>query len=312
MPVIEISHLRKVYGAKVAVDDVSLTVGGGEIFGILGPNGAGKTTTVECLVGLRRPDGGVVDVLGLDPLRDRTALTNAVGVQLQEAALPDKMTVGEAITLYSAFYDAPRDGRELLGELGIDDAWSVPYRKLSGGQKQRLSIALALLGNPQIAVLDELTTGLDPAARRETWSLIERVRERGVTIVLVTHFMEEAQRLCDRLAIIARGSVVALDTPAAIAAMSEAPHTLSLTAPERVDSRIAQLAAVETTRRHGDELVIAGGEEVAQQVLTQLSELGVTAGDVRLEQASLDDAFVAITGESLDSAAETLSEKELV
>lgn len=312
MPVIEISHLRKVYGAKVAVDDVSLTVGGGEIFGILGPNGAGKTTTVECLVGLRRPDGGVVDVLGLDPLRDRTALTNAVGVQLQEAALPDKMTVGEAITLYSAFYDAPRDGRELLGELGIDDAWSVPYRKLSGGQKQRLSIALALLGNPQIAVLDELTTGLDPAARRETWSLIERVRERGVTIVLVTHFMEEAQRLCDRLAIIARGSVVALDTPAAIAAMSEAPHTLRLTAPERVDSRIAQLAAVETTRRHGDELVIAGGEEVAQQVLTQLSELGVTAGDVRLEQASLDDAFVAITGESLDSAAETLSEKELV
>ena len=312
MPVIEISHLRKVYGAKVAVDDVSLTVGGGEIFGILGPNGAGKTTTVECLVGLRRPDGGVVDVLGLAPLRDRTALTNAVGVQLQEAALPDKMTVGEAITLYSAFYDAPRDGRELLGELGIDDAWSVPYRKLSGGQKQRLSIALALLGNPQIAVLDELTTGLDPAARRETWSLIERVRERGVTIVLVTHFMEEAQRLCDRLAIIARGSVVALDTPAAIAAMSEAPHTLRLTAPERVDSRIAQLAAVETTRRHGDELVIAGGEEVAQQVLTQLSELGVTAGDVRLEQASLDDAFVAITGESLDSAAETLSEKELV
>lgn len=312
MPVIEISHLRKVYGEKVAVDDVSLTVERGEIFGILGPNGAGKTTTVECLVGLRRPDGGSIDVLGLDPLRDRTALTNAVGVQLQEAALPDKMTVGEAITLYSAFYDAPRDGRELLGELGIEDAWSVSYRKLSGGQKQRLSIALALLGNPQIAVLDELTTGLDPAARRETWSLIERVRERGVTIVLVTHFMEEAQRLCDRLAIIARGSVVALDTPAAIAAMSEAPHTLRLTAPERVDARVAQLAAVETTRRHGDELVIAGGDEMAQQVLTQLSELGVTAGDVRLEQASLDDAFVAITGESLDSAAKNLPEKELV
>ncbi|GAB3306387.1 ATP-binding cassette domain-containing protein [Epidermidibacterium keratini] len=312
MPVIEISHLRKVYGEKVAVDDVSLTVEKGEIFGILGPNGAGKTTTVECVVGLRRRDAGSVNVLGLDPLQDRRALTNAVGVQLQEAALPEKMTVGEAITLYSTFYDSPRDGRELLVELGVQQAWSTPYRKLSGGQKQRLSIALALLGNPQIAVLDELTTGLDPAARRETWSLIERVRDSGVTILLVTHLMEEAQRLCDRLAIIARGRVVALDSPAAIAAMSTAPHTLRLAADGRDLSSLQRLPSVESVHRDGGDVVVVGGAELAQEVLTQLSADGVIARDVRLQQATLDDAFVAITGNDPDASAEPHTEKELV
>ena len=212
-PVIDVRHLYKRYGDTVAVDDVSFSVQPGEIFGILGPNGAGKTTTVECVEGLRAPDGGTISVLGLDPRRDRAELTQRVGVQLQDSQLPDRLRVAEALELYSAFYRTPADWRSLLEVLGLAAKARTPYGKLSGGQKQRLSIALALVGNPEVAVLDELTTGLDPQARRDTWELIEGVRDRGVTIVLVTHFMEEAERLCDRVALIDTGRVVAVDTP---------------------------------------------------------------------------------------------------
>ena len=168
MTVIDVEHVHKQYGEKVAVDDVSFTVEEGEIFGILGRNGAGKTTTVECVVGLRRPDGGQVRVLGMDPQRDGHELRQQVGVQLQESDLPDKLTVAEAIDLYASFYRAPADGRAMLELLGLADKRNTRYKKLSGGQKQRLSIALALIGRPRIAVLNELTTGLDPAARRDT------------------------------------------------------------------------------------------------------------------------------------------------
>src|SRR5690606_6073762 len=214
MNVIEVSHLHKRYGDTVAVDDVSFTVEEGEIFGILGPNGAGKTTTVESIEGLRRPDRGHIRVLGLDPQRDRSQLRQRVGAQLQETRLPDKLKVWEALDLYASYYHRPADWPALLQTLGIAGQRDTRYRKLSGGQKQKLSIALALVGNPQVAVLDELTTGLDPQARRDTWNLVERVRDRGVTIVLVTHFMDEAERLCDRLAVIDSGRIVALDTPA--------------------------------------------------------------------------------------------------
>jgi ABC-2 type transport system ATP-binding protein len=196
MAVIDVEHVRKRYGEKVAVEDVSFTVEEGEIFGILGRNGAGKTTTVECVVGLRRPDGGLVRVLGMDPRRDGHELRQQVGVQLQESELPDKLTVAEAIDLYASFYRTPADGRALLNLLGLAGQRNTRYRKLSGGQKQRLSIALALIGRPRIAVLDELTTGLDPAARRGTWALIEDIRRQGVTIVLVSHFMEERRSGC--------------------------------------------------------------------------------------------------------------------
>src|SRR6516164_4166891 len=216
--IIEVRGLRKEYGDTVAVDNVSFTVQEGEIFGILGPNGAGKTTTVECIEGLRKPDGGEISVLGLDPLRDHAELTQLLGIQLQESQLPPKLRVAEALDLYSSFYKAPADWRSLLEVLGLRDKSETMFRKLSGGQKQRLSIALALVGSPRVAVLDELTTGLDPQARRDTWELIEGIRDRGVTIVLVTHFMEEAERLCDRVALIDRGRVVALDTPASLAA----------------------------------------------------------------------------------------------
>ena len=216
MNVIEVTDLVKRYGDRTAVDGVSFSVEEGEIFAILGPNGAGKTTTVESISGLRTPDSGTIRVLGLDPQRDRDELRRVVGVQLQESELPDQMRVREAVELYASFYAGPRDGERLLADLGLADKRKSQFGKLSGGEKQRLSIALALIGNPKIAILDELTTGLDPQARRDTWQLIEDVRAGGVTVILVTHFMEEAERLADRIALIDAGRVVALDTPAGI------------------------------------------------------------------------------------------------
>ncbi|WDZ87915.1 ABC transporter ATP-binding protein [Micromonospora cathayae] len=216
MPVIEVTNLHKRYGSQVAVRDVSFTVTAGEVFGVLGTNGAGKTTTVECVAGLRVPNGGGVSVLGLDPRADAARLRPRVGVQLQEAQLPDRIRVHEALDLYASFYPRPLDPDVLLDELGLLAQRGVAWRKLSGGQKQRLSIALALVGDPEVALLDELSTGLDPHGRREVWAVVERLRDRGVTILLVTHLMAEAERLCDRVAVIDAGRVVALDTPAAL------------------------------------------------------------------------------------------------
>ncbi|MER7858392.1 ABC transporter ATP-binding protein [Amycolatopsis japonica] len=214
MPIIEVTNLRKTYGEHVAVDDVSFHVEQGEIFGILGTNGAGKTTTVECLQGLRTPDSGSMSVLGLDPGKDHAGLRQRLGSQLQESRLPDKIKVHEALDLYASFYANPADTGDLLAKLGLTGQRDKYFGKLSGGQKQRVSIALALVGRPEVAVLDELTTGLDPHARRDTWKLVEAVRDTGVTVLLVTHFMDEAERLCDRLAIFDAGRVVATGTPA--------------------------------------------------------------------------------------------------
>jgi len=213
---IEVAGLRKRYGQKVAVDDVSFTVAEGEIFGLLGRNGAGKSTTVDCVVGLRTPDQGRIRVAGLEPRRDRRELRQILGVQLQESQLPDKLTVAEAMRLYASFYRHPADIDGLLAMLDLTEKRNTRYRRLSGGQKQRLSIALALIGRPRIAILDELTTGLDPVARRDSWQLIDDIRNTGVTIMLITHFMFEAERLCDRVAIMREGQIVALGTPAAL------------------------------------------------------------------------------------------------
>jgi ABC-2 type transport system ATP-binding protein len=218
--IIEVTELRKRYGATVAVDGISLTAQAGEILGIVGPNGAGKTTTVECLEGLRRPDAGTVRVLGLDPRRQGAELHQRIGVQLQQAALPDRLKVWEALDLYAAFYRNPADWRRLLEEWGLAAKRDAAFADLSGGQRQRLFIALALVGRPEVVFLDELTTGLDPQARRATWELVRQVRAKGATVVLVTHFMEEAELLCDRVAIVDRGRVVALDTPARWSAAS--------------------------------------------------------------------------------------------
>jgi ABC-2 type transport system ATP-binding protein len=233
MTAIEVERLRKQYGAKVAVDDVSFTVAEGEIFGLLGRNGAGKSTTVDCLAGLRAPDRGRIRVAGLDPRRDQRELRHLLGVQLQESALPYKLTVAEAMRLYASFYRNPADIAGLLDMLDLTEKRDTRYRKLSGGQKQRLSIALALIGRPRIAILDELTTGLDPVARRDTWVLIDDIRKQGVTIMLVTHFMTEAERLCDRVAILEAGRVAAIGTPAELARPTLEDTFVALTAGRR-------------------------------------------------------------------------------
>jgi ABC-2 type transport system ATP-binding protein len=297
MTVIDAEHVHKRYGEKVAVDDVSLTVDEGEIFGILGRNGAGKTTTVECLMGLRRPDRGRIRVLGMDPRRGGPGLREQVGVQLQESALPDKLTVAEAIGLYGSFYRTPADGRALLDLLGLAGERNTRYKKLSGGQKQRLSIALALIGRPRIAVLDELTTGLDPAARRGTWGLIADIRRQGVTIVLVTHFMEEAERLCDRVAVIEAGRVAAIGSPAGLAVRLGGEQRISFHPSGPLDGRLLTgLPGVTGVTRTGDTVVVTGTGDALTAVTSALARRGLTAQRLRVEQPSLEDAFVAVTG----------------
>ncbi|WP_089153947.1 ABC transporter ATP-binding protein [Micromonospora sp. NBS 11-29] len=297
MPVIEVEHLHKRYGDKVAVDDVSFTVEQGEIFGVLGRNGAGKTTTVECVQGLRRADRGTVRVLGLDPVRDRTEVRQRVGAQLQESQLPDKLRVREALDLYRSFYRNRADIDELLTDLGLAEQRNTAFHKLSGGQKQRLSVALALVGRPEIAVLDELTTGLDPKGRRDTWDLVERIRDRGVTVVLVTHFMAEAERLCDRLALIDAGRVVAIDTPSGLMSRVDAEHRVHFRPLDEFDDAVLSvLPEVGSVRRDGDEVTVTGPEEVLQAVLSTLAEQKIRYSGLRVEQPTLDDAFVSLTG----------------
>ena len=295
--VIEVQHLHKSYGATVAANDISITVRKGEIFGILGPNGAGKTTTVECIEGLRTPDSGDIRVLGLDPKHDRAELTQRLGVQLQDSQLPGRLRVAEALKLYSAFYRAPADWHELMEVLGLADKSNTSFDKLSGGQKQRLSIALALVGSPQVAVLDELTTGLDPQARRDTWDLIEGVRDRGVTIVLVTHFMEEAERLCDRVAVIDGGRLVVVDTPAALTERVEVEQRIQFSPSQPIDDTLlTSLPDVTSVVSRGDVVVVTGNSNALNAVTSTLALHQIVAHQLRVEQASLEDAFLALTG----------------
>ncbi len=300
LPAVEIRHLRKTYGPLVAVDDVSLSVAEGEIFGILGPNGAGKTTTVECAIGLRTADAGTVRLLGLDPRADRDEVREIVGVQLQTGALPGKLRVGEILAEYQSFYRQPADVGELVEVLGLGAKRGDYYKSLSGGQRQRLSVALALIGRPKIAVLDEMTTGLDPQARRDTWELIEAIRARGVTIVLVTHFMEEAERLCDRVALIDGGRVVALDTPAALAERARGGKTVRFLPSAPFDDRLLTGLPEVTGLEHvGQHVVVTGTRDLVNAVILTLHAAGLTARDVQLDSSNLEDAFVKLTGSHL-------------
>ena len=305
-PAIEISHLRKTYGPLVAVDDVSFLVTEGEIFGILGPNGAGKTTTVECAIGLRSPDSGTIRLMGIDPQADKAQIHQITGVQLQSGAFPAKLRVGEIIDMYRSFYRHPADVAELAGVLGLADKRRSYYRSLSGGQQQRLSVVLALIGAPKIAVLDEMTTGLDPQARRSTWELIERVRDRGTTVLLVTHFMEEAERLCDRVALIDSGRIIALDTPAGLAALATGGAKTVRFLPsapfdESVLTRLPEVTAIEHDGHH---VVVTGTGELATAVIVAMHAAGVQAQDVRTDASTLEDAFVRLTGRHLHEAEE--------
>lgn len=296
MAMIEVAGLTKRYGDKQVVRGVDFEVAQGEIFGILGPNGAGKTTTVECIGGLRKRDGGHVRVAGFDPADEDRGLREALGIQLQESRLPDKQTVGEVMRLYSSFYEAPRDWRELLERLDMRAHERTYFAKLSGGQKQRLSVALALIGNPKVAILDELTTGLDPSARREVWGLLEDLKDTGVTLLLVSHFMEEAERLCDRVAVIDDGRVVALDTPAELAASVHADQRMSFVPNAIVDvDALSALPDVHRIDHSGERVIVTGTDNVASAVIIALHERGIACRKLRVDQPSLDDAFLALT-----------------
>ena len=297
MTALEVRNLHKRYGHRVAVDDVSLTVEDGEIFGIIGPNGAGKTTTVECVAGLRTPDSGSISVLGLDPTTDRAEVRERLGVQLQESSFPDAITVSEALDLYGSFYRDPVDWRELMELLDLTEKRDTRYKALSGGQKQRLSIALALVGGPRVAILDELTTGLDPQARRDTWSLVERVRDTGVTIVLVTHFMDEAERLCDRIAVVSGGRVAAVDTPTGLVAQANAAQQVRFRVSQPLDrSVLTGLPEVTDVENTADRWRVTGRGQLLSSVAGALARAHVVAEDLRGDQRTLDDAFVALTG----------------
>jgi ABC-2 type transport system ATP-binding protein len=248
------------------------------------------------------PDTGRISVLGLDPRRDRAELTQRLGVQLQDSQLPDQLRVAEALRLNSAFYRNPADWHALMDTLGLTSKSKTPFGKLSGGQKQRLSIALALLGSPRVAVLDELTTGLDPQARRDTWELIVGVRDRGVTIVLVTHFMEEAERLCDRVALIDAGKVVAIDTPAGLAGRVEAGQRIQFRPSVPFDDALlTQLPEVSHVIHRGDVVVVTGNDNALNAVTSVLARHQIVAHQLRVDQASLEDAFLALTGKHSDS-----------
>ncbi|MFE9651308.1 ABC transporter ATP-binding protein [Streptomyces sp. NPDC006365] len=297
-PVIEVTGLRKSYGGRAVVDGVSFAVEEGEIFGILGPNGAGKTTTVECVEGLRIPDAGRVRVTGLDPVADHDAVSRVLGAQLQESELQEKLTVREALELYASFYPSPADWRPLAERLGLSGKLDARFGKLSGGQKQRLFIALALIGDPKVVVLDELTSGLDPRARRDTWELIEDIRANGVTVLLVTHFMEEAQRLCDRIAVIDQGRIAALDTPRGLIARATNATLISFTPSAPLDEReLAALPAVASVECKDDGRITLGGtDETVNAVITLLARQHITAHQLRVTDATLDDAFLDLTG----------------
>jgi ABC-2 type transport system ATP-binding protein len=301
-PAVEIAHLRKTYGTLTAVDDVSFSVAEGEIFGILGPNGAGKTTTVECAIGLRPFDAGAIRLMGLDPVTQRDEVHQVVGVQLQSGALPDKLKVAEILDEFQSFYRQPADVGELTAVLGLTEKLGHYYKTLSGGQRQRLSVALALIGNPKIAVLDEMTTGLDPQARRDTWELIKGVRDRGVTIVLVTHFMDEAERLCDRVALIDRGRLVALDTPARLAAQVRGGKQVRFVPSESFEDRLlTDLPEVSVVGRDGQHVVVNGAGDLVNAVILKLAAVGIAAHDVELVSLNLEDAFVKLTGRRSDT-----------
>jgi ABC-2 type transport system ATP-binding protein len=294
---ITVSHLVKTYDKVKAVNDISFSVKQGELFGILGPNGAGKTTTVECLSGLRQPDSGTIEIMGLNPAVDNQALHAIVGVQLQTSAIQDKLKVGEILDLYQSFYEKPADGKELANGLGLDEKLNAYYKTLSGGQKQRLSVALALIGSPKVALLDEMTTGLDPQARRNCWELIEHVRDQGTTIILVTHFMEEAERLCDRVAFIDNGRIIDLDSPRALAErVAGGKHISFIPSKPFEDSLLTKLPEIKTLEHHAKRIEVVGSGELVNVIILSLARAGIDALDVRMEVANLEDAFVKLTG----------------
>ena len=300
--VIRVSSIRKTYGKTVAVEDVSFDVRDGEIFGLIGPNGAGKTTTMECVEGIRRPNSGSITVLGLDPIRDVYALQERIGVQLQQAQLQKRMKVWEAMHLWASLYKKPISvGDRLLEQLGLEEKRNAWFMTLSGGQKQRLFIALALINDPDLVFLDELTTGLDPQARRKIWDLVRDIRTRGKTVFLTTHLMEEAERLCDRVAILDRGRIIDIDQPQRLVDKYCPERSVTLaTSDAHAPEGLSRIPGVELTRPSDSQYTIRGaGERLITDVIRCLSENHITVTDFRTETPNLEDVFLKLTGHSL-------------
>ena len=299
--VIEVENLRKEYGAVVAVDGISFQVNSGEIFGMVGPNGAGKTTTIECIEGLRIADAGTVKLLGKDPATERMDLADQIGIQLQESSLPNNIRVGEVIDLFASFYKKQTDSKTLLETLRLTEKRSSTFKNLSGGQKQRLFIALALINHPEIVFFDELTTGLDPQARRSMWDLVRNIREEGATVFLTTHYMEEAERLCDRVLIIDNGQIIALDTPEELIRSLGIGKRIVFTIPEGTDPpQLEKLSPVQKVERSGNRFTVHGtGERFVSTVVSALEDANVEFLDLRTEQPNLEDVFLALTGREM-------------
>ena len=300
-PIIRVSGIRKTYGRTVAVEDVSFEVQAGEIFGLIGPNGAGKTTTMECVEGLRRPDRGTISVLELDPIRDAYALQERIGVQLQEAQLQKRIKVWEAVDLWASLYKTPLDGDRLLAQLGLTEKRNAWFMTLSGGQKQRLFIALALINDPEVVFLDELTTGLDPQARRAIWELVRGIRSRGKTVFLTTHLMEEAERLCDRVAIIDRGRIIDIDTPARLVDRHCKERAITVaTGDERALAQFRAIPGVlEVTCEDGRCSIQGVGDDLVTRVIQCLAEHRIHVTDFRAVVPTLEDVFLKLTGHSV-------------
>jgi ABC-2 type transport system ATP-binding protein len=300
-PVIQVSGIRKTYRSTVAIDDVSFEVYKGEIFGLIGPNGAGKTTTMECVEGLRTPDRGQISVLALDPVRQSRVLQERIGVQLQAAQLQKRIKVWEAIDLWASIYRHRVNGDVLLEQLGLTDKRNAWFMTLSGGQKQRLFIALALINDPDLVFLDELTTGLDPQARRAIWDLVRGIRHRGKTVFLTTHLMEEAERLCDRVAIIDRGRIVDMDTPARLVDRHCPERAVVLTTEDAsAEERFAMIPCVGTVTRQGNRFTIRGGAaDLVADVMQCLHENRIRVTDFRTVFPTLEDVFLKVTGHSI-------------
>jgi ABC-2 type transport system ATP-binding protein len=300
-PVIDVDHLRKTYGSVTAVEDLSFDVDQGEIFGMVGPNGAGKTTVVECIEGLRPPTSGHIRTLTLDPFKNRYELRARIGVQLQESALQPRLKVWEALDLYASFYSHPLDWRDLLKDIGLEDKYNTYFSNLSGGQKQRLFIALALLNDPELVFLDELTTGLDPQARHAMWDLVQLMRRRGKTIFLITHFMEEAERLCDRVAIVEHGRIVALDSPANLIHNLKAENRIVFMFEGFHDlESLRNLQGVSQVTQDGNQVTVTGsGGTLLANVINTLDRSGVQYRDVNTVQPTLEDVYLKLTGHTL-------------
>ena len=300
-PVIHVSGIRKTYRQTVAVDDVSFDVEQGEIFGLIGPNGAGKTTTMECVEGLRAPDRGAISVLSLNPARDARTLQHRVGVQLQQAQLQKRIKVWEAVYLWAALYPRAVNGDALLERLGLTDKRNAWFMTLSGGQKQRLFIALALIHDPEVVLLDELTTGLDPQARRAIWEMVRGIRDRGKTVLLTTHLMEEAERLCDRVAIIEKGRVIDIGTPSGLVRKYCPEQAVVLvTENSSARDRFASIPGVDGVDAQDTRYTIRGrGDDLVTDVIQCLSEHRIKVTEFRTELPNLEDVFLKLTGHSI-------------